>query len=252
MLQLPLPHSDQDYLRGFSGIFYSPGEAQQYLYDSWERIQTVLIWLEQLAQSKVHRILELGANPYFLTLLIKKYLDFDLQLANYFGDSADNGTRTQSVQRNGKTYDFPYSHFNVEIDSFPYETGSFDCVIFCEILEHLILNPDFTLSEIKRVLRAEGFLILSTPNAARLGNFIKLLKGQNIYDGYSSHGIYGRHNREYTFDEVEALLRRHGFETVRSEVRNIYPHPLRSRLLQSLRPKVWHEHLFFLSRSVQK
>ena len=252
MFQLPLPRTDQDYLRGFAGIFPSPGGAEQYLYDSWERMQIVLMWLQQLEQSKVHRVLELGANPYFLTLLIRKYFDFDLQLANYFGNSADNGNRVQTVERNGETHDFPYSHFNVEIDPFPYETGSFDCVIFCEILEHLVLNPDRTISEIKRVLRPAGFLMLSTPNAARLGNFIKLMKGQTIYDGYSSHGIYGRHNREYTFGEVQALMHKHGFEPVQSEVRNIYPHPLRSRLLQSLRPKVWYEHLFFLSRSVQQ
>ena len=39
-----------------------------------------------------------------------------------------------------------------------------------------------------------------------------------------------------------------GFAVERSEVRNIYPHPLRSRIIQALRPTVWREHIFVLAR----
>ena len=251
MLPFSLPADEKNYLRNFSAIFHSPGEADQYIYDSWERIQMVLRWLQRLQREGVRTILELGANPYFLTLLIKRHFDFELHLANFFGNSAENGYRTHAVEGAGEKHEFQYSHFNVETDHFPYEDNSFDCAIFCEILEHLLLNPDFAVSEIKRSLRPGGFLILSTPNAARLANLIRLIRGKNIYDGYSPYGIYGRHNREYTMPEVKDLLRRHRFEVVESQVRNIYPHPWKSRMIQSLRPRTWYEHLFVLARSVK-
>jgi SAM-dependent methyltransferase len=251
MLSFPLSEDEKNYLRSFSGIFRSPAEAEQYLYDSWERIQVVLRWLHRLQREGVRTVLELGANPYFLTLLIQRHLDFDLHLANFFGNSVENGRHRHTVEREGKKHEFHYAHFNIEVDHYPYEDNSFDCVVFCEILEHLLLNPDFAVSEIKRVLRPAGFVILSTPNSARFANLVKLIKGKNIYDGYSAYGIYGRHNREYTMPEVKDLLHRHEFEIVESQVRNIYPHPWRSRWIQALRPRTWYEHIFVLARSVK-
>jgi SAM-dependent methyltransferase len=243
-----LPESEKDYLRSFTGIFQDPAEAEQYLYDSWTRMQVVLGFLRELQTKGMRRILELGANPYFLTLLIRKHFEFDLELANFFGDSGEIEERTHEVESNGKQFLLRYKHFNVERDSFPYSDSSFDCVIFCEILEHLVLNADFPMNEIHRILRPGGYVILTTPNAARLANFIALLKGKNIFPGYSSHGIYGRHNREYTREEVVDLMKRHSFRIIESRVQNIYPHPFRSRAIQALRGRTWYEHLFFVGQ----
>jgi len=239
---------EKQYLKNFHNIFHDPSEADQYLFDCWERMQVVLQWLDQLQKKGMKTVLELGSNPYFLTLLIKKHFDLDLHLANFFGDASENGVRTHVVEGAGERHEFSFSHFNLEVDRFPYEDGFFDCVIFCEILEHLLLNPDFAISEMLRILKPNGFLIVTTPNAARLANLVTLLKGRNIYQGYSPHGAYGRHNREYTLAEVRQLLERNSFQLIETDVRNIYPHPLRSRVIQSLRPNVWYEHIFVLAR----
>ena len=248
MISLPLSDDSKQYLRSFQGIFPDSSQAEQYLFDSWERMQVVLRWLQHLAEQSVKSVLELGANPYYLTLLIRKYFDFDLQFANFFGDSANHGHAVQTAESATERHEFPYHHFNLEVDHYPYEDAAFDCVIFCEILEHLLLNPDFAMTEQRRILRPGGYLILTTPNSARLANLVRLIRGKNVADGYSPHGIYGRHNREFTFPEVIDLLKRHSFEIVESHVRNIYPHPLKSRLIQSLRPTVWFEHIFVLAR----
>ena len=243
-----LPDSEKDYLLQFHSIFRDRAEAEQYLYDSWNRMLVVLDWMQELQKQGVKKVLELGANPYYLTLLLKKHFQLDLHLANYFGSSDHQPFERQTIQSDSEKHDFEYTHFNVETDPFPYSDQSFDCVIFCEIIEHLLLKPDFTVSEIHRILRNPGYVIVSTPNAARLSNLVRLARGKNIYADYSPHGIYGRHNREYTLSEVVLLLQRHGFQVVQSQVRNIYPHPLKTRLLQKLRPQTWYEHIFVMGK----
>ena len=66
--------------------------------------------------------------------------------------------------------------------------------------------------EIHRVLKEDGILVLTTPNVAALSKRLKLLLGYGIYDSFSVNGIYGRHNREYSFDEVRNLLEYSGFK----------------------------------------
>lgn len=245
---IPLPDSEKDYLRKFQNIFHSPEEAEDYLYNAWNRLQTVMEWLALLEREGTKRVLELGSNPYFLTLLIQKHFHFEMELANFFGNPQENGRHVQSVEGAGEKHEFPFQHFNLEVDRFPYEDRSLDGVIFCEILEHLLLNPDHSLAEMSRILRPGGWLIVTTPNVARLANAVRILRGKNIHDGYSPYGIYGRHNREYTMPEVVDLVQKHSFRVVQRRLQNIYPHPLKSRLLQALRPHTWYEHVFVLAQ----
>ncbi len=247
-MPFPLPDSEKDYLRSFQSVFHSATEAEEYLYNAWNRIQTVLEWLARLESSGVKRVLELGSNPYFLTLLMKRYFHFELELANFFGNPGENGRHIQSAENSSERHEFAFQHFNLEVDPFPYADSSLDCVIFCEIVEHLLLNPDHAMAEIARTLRPGGSVIITTPNVARLANAVRLLRGKNIYDGYSPYGIYGRHNREYTPVEVVDLALRHSFHIVEKQVKNIYPHPLKSRLLQAIRPGTWYEHIFVLAQ----
>lgn len=137
--------------------------------------------------------------------------------ANYFGHE-NAGEHVQTVDylelNSGgkKSARFTFQHFNIENDSFPYADGEFDVVIFAEIIEHLLNDPCKVMREIKRVLKPNGTLILTTPNVARLENVARMISGTNIYDPYSGYGPYGRHNREYNRHELDQLLRFEGFE----------------------------------------
>ncbi|HSE42437.1 MAG TPA: class I SAM-dependent methyltransferase [Acidobacteriota bacterium] len=236
------------YIKSLKGVFRDANEHELYIRDGWKRIQVVLDLLTDLKKEGVQKVLELGSNPYLLTILMMQRFNFDLHLANFFGDDVNGIHHTHSAEVDGKPIEFQYSHFNIERDPFPFEDASFDCVIFCEILEHLLLNPDQAVAEIARITKPNGFVIISTPNATRLPNLYFLALGRNIYDWYSANGAYGRHNREYTLKEVIDLMQRHGFKVYRSHVQNIQPLARRFTYLQKLRPEIWYEHLFVIGR----
>jgi SAM-dependent methyltransferase len=163
--------------------------------------------------------LELGANPYFTTYLLDRYTQLDLTLANYYGQRGEivesvslvppGGTERVQLERQAQM-------FNVEEDEFPFPAGSFDLVLFCEIIEHLLMDPVAVLRQIHRVLKPGGILVLTTPNVARLDNVLAMVNGANIYDPYSGFGPYGRHNREYNRHELHRLLDFAGFEVEHS------------------------------------
>jgi methionine biosynthesis protein MetW len=110
----------------------------------------------------------------------------------------------------------------------PFESGTFDCVIFGEVIEHLV-DPDAALAEIVRVLRVGGRMILTTPNLAVWYNRILLLFGvQPIFTETSLHVNLGRvlkqlgqgnvtqgHLKIFTLRSLREMLDAHGFDIER-------------------------------------
>jgi SAM-dependent methyltransferase len=191
----------------------APGaEMLNYCRQDWRRF--VYTWA--LTQDLKGDCLELGANPYFTTTLLYEFTKLRLTLANYFGPHFSSMATQDILYTDSagqeKRRSITFHHFNIESDPFPFADQSFDCVLFCEIIEHLQMDPVAVLREIKRVLRPQGVLILTTPNVARLENVAKLIAGDNLYDPYSGYGPYGRHNREYNRHELYLLLDYCGFD----------------------------------------
>ena len=160
------------------------------------------------------KALEIGSNPYFTTILLKQFRKFDLHLTNYFSGTLaeaaqDVAYTTTAGQRVAES--FSYWNINVETMRMPYDDSTFDLILFCEVLEHMTDDPLAALAEIKRTLKPEGTLVLTTPNAVRIENVARLIAGDNLYDPYSAYGPYGRHNREYTVAELELLMAHCGF-----------------------------------------
>jgi SAM-dependent methyltransferase len=181
-----------------------------------------------LVSERSGRCLELGANPYFTTMLLRELTDLQLTLANYFGPGhadpvVESVTYTEPGSGAERSAELVSRYFNVEEDEFPFADGQFDLVLFCETIEHLLHDPLHALREIARVLRPGGALVLTTPNVCRLENVTRLLAGLNVHDQYSGHGPYGRHNREFTRQELELLLRHAGFEVESLASADVYP-----------------------------
>jgi SAM-dependent methyltransferase len=168
------------------------------------------------------RTLEIGAGPYYITRLLERFASpTSLTLTNYFGSP---GTVEQALvdDQGAEVVRYASDLVDVETMPLPYEDGAFDTVLFCEVIEHLIVDPVFALGEIQRVLADDGQLLLTTPNVARAVNVGRLRQAQGIYDPYSRYGPHGRHNREYSAGELFEILVGSGFEVRRYLTRPVH------------------------------
>lgn len=101
----------------------------------------------------------------------------------------------------------------------PFQTNRFDLVICLEVIEHLY-DTDFLLSQIHRVLKPGGFLVLSTPNLASLPNRFRLLL--NKYPKYLEYSRDGAgHIHLYTLPVLLSQIQKNGFVVEKKTSPNI-------------------------------
>lgn len=156
--------------------------------------------------------LEIGAMPYTFTLLMKKFRPYGLTLVDFERSSQRAHDTRVHLPGFGEEHEFHSHLFDIEHEELPFPDNSFDGVLCCEVLEHLTTDPIRMLATIHRVLKPDGWLLLTTPNVANLGNILALLHGRNVYKPYElAFGPTWRHNREYTAPEVVELLTMTGF-----------------------------------------
>ena len=132
------------------------------------------------------------------------------------------------------------SSFNIEycvgdIFTIHFTDNTFDCVIFTEIIEHLS-DPVRHLKEIHRILKPNGYLIISTPNALsynRIGNYLLSFWFGNKKKMAEYTAAIDREERGtgtdldhifcWTFDTLYRLLSRNGFRYVDHKFSAFYP-----------------------------
>jgi SAM-dependent methyltransferase len=197
------------YLDGFRLDGAENNELANYLACDFKRFVYTLNLVPEAKKNST--LFEIGANPYFTSILLKKFTTYQTFFSNYFGGEIGQHQQVQANKETGDVFEFDFYNHNIETDDIPFKT-KFDVVIFCEVIEHLTNDPVLALSRIKNSLKEGGHLILSTPNIARLENISKLMAGENIHDPYSGYGPYGRHNREYNQHELFLLFNHLGFE----------------------------------------
>lgn len=100
-------------------------------------------------------------------------------------------------------------YVRADAQAFPFKDTSFDTVVALEIIEH-VNSSIHLLREIHRVLKNEGFLILSTPNIAHLRNRLECaLFKKNLIAGEPENPY---HKHEYTPEELSRSLESTGFK----------------------------------------
>lgn len=111
--------------------------------------------------------------------------------ASVVGADADAGTIAEAA----KKYRQPNLNFQqADITSLPFKDASFDAIVCFETLEH-VAEHDAVLTELKRVLKPDGFLIISTPNR----------------EEYSDKREFSNpfHVKELTVEEFKQLIQHH-------------------------------------------
>ncbi|MFJ2339045.1 class I SAM-dependent methyltransferase [Pseudomonas protegens] len=130
---------------------------------------------------------------------------------------------------------------------FDVESSVYDLVLCLEVIEHIKDRTEtqginevamFTRSGVRnvfaessRVLKREGLLFMTTPNACGVDSIAKLFL-------YQSPQIYAPHVKEYAAQELQQHAEEHAFELVAFSTANVWnPHPAieRSKVMDILR-----------------
>ena len=161
-------------------------------------------------------VLEMGCYMQ-MTPALRLFLDYQEVRGCYFGPAGHSDWKTVQAP-DGRQFSCYVDLFDAEKDAYPYPTETFDTVLCCELLEHLYFDPMHLMSEINRILKPGGHLLLTTPNITSVRALHALLHGHHpgFYTAYVKPAADGtaeaRHNREYTPRDMRTLFASAGLE----------------------------------------
>jgi 2-polyprenyl-3-methyl-5-hydroxy-6-metoxy-1,4-benzoquinol methylase len=153
------------------------------------------------------RILDIGCGTGdLLSRFAKKYTCFGIDISI----EAVQKARANGVQA---------CQQNIE-EGIAFGDEYFDIVTMSEVLEHVV-GTDYVLSEVNRILRADGFFILTIPNVnSPLSWILQLLFD---YPPLYSSRYKSTHVRDFTLRTIRKALSNNGFKVVRVEGTYVYP-----------------------------
>lgn len=135
--------------------------------------------------------------------------------------------------------------FDLNDKKWPIE-NKYDYVVFTDVIEH-ILDTDQFMTNLKRLVGDDGYIVFSTPNVASLGRRIMLLLGKNPYLEVSNRKeinlfdapVVG-HIRYFTLDTMKSIADFYGFDVEKVIPTSIIG-GLNNRLFEKIFPGLcWH------------
>lgn len=96
----------------------------------------------------------------------------------------------------------------------PLPDGSVDCILFADVIEHLLHSPKPALAEFLRVLKPGGVCVATTPNAVRLSVRVRIAAGISNWPnlrGYFDAPYHRGHHHEYSAAEFRYAFEKSGF-----------------------------------------
>lgn len=203
------------------GVF---GDEDKFM-ESTDRLEVMLKLVRNLKHTPV-TIFDFGGGTGYFSQLVKEVYP---SATVYCGDISH--TAMEIGKQKYPQINFVFADAE---STLPFEDNFFDLVISGEQIEHLT-NVDIYLSEMNRVTKKEGHLILSTPNLASwLNRFFLMLGIQPLYLEPSLEkvlplfSLFGKtfpenlsirpagHLRLYTLNILKKLLAYYGFHPTKS------------------------------------
>jgi methionine biosynthesis protein MetW len=219
-----------------------------------ENRRVILSLLEVAGNSA--RILDLGCNDGGFTLEMGKKVGttslFGVELVEEFVQQC----LTQGIETHRADLNEPL----------PFNNASFDIIVANQVFEHLH-NTDQFIKEINRVLKSDGYAIVSTPNLAAWHNIASLLLGWqpfvanlsdeiNIgnpmwpsYKKKAAQGKYPVHRRIPTYRGLKELFEYYGFVIEKLLGIGYYPFP---RAVARIMSRIDARHAVYLTMRVRK
>lgn len=187
--------------------------ARQYLMQHLSRLITTLELLPNGAPDR--SILEMGCYMQ-ITPALREVKGYGTVRGCYYGKLGEV-IRKEARCADGRRFACDVDAFDAERDRYPYEDDCFDAVLCTELFEHLGHDPMHCLTEIHRILKPGGQLLLSTPNACSVRAIAAIL-GQyhpGFFPAFMRPNAAGevdpRHHREYAPREVAMAMENAGF-----------------------------------------
>ena len=198
----------------------------------WDTKQRIKLAIRMIGKNK--NVLDIGCYDGFITEKIRNY---------------GNKVTGVEVSKQGVKWCKVRKIKVIEQDletKFPFKDNSFDTVFGGEIIEH-IFDTDSLLQEIRRILKPNGSLVLTTPNIASLTRRLKLFLGINpLIDiglispkGEKSAG----HIRYFTKNSLNQLLKRNGFKLTNYKTEFILLHRFRFTTFSKIFPTLGWTHI---------
>jgi 2-polyprenyl-3-methyl-5-hydroxy-6-metoxy-1,4-benzoquinol methylase len=115
--------------------------------------------------------------------------------------------------------------------SLSYRDNTHETIICLEVIEHL-LDPCYLLSEIYRVLKPNGQLVLTTPNIRNFRNVCQLIiKGTFPHTTRDEFAWKGIHLNYFTRKDIGTLLKNAGFQRIKFSINQDQFHVSKKRKL---------------------
>jgi SAM-dependent methyltransferase len=179
-----------------TGEYAQRGDYHRHLDPHWSYAPIYvrkLRWVDEALEKipKTARILDVGAGE---GALVERYRERGWNILG-----VDSAYESASVQR-------------ADLLALPFESASFDQALCLDVLEHVsLLDQPRALSEIARVLKPGGGLLLSVPNLAHLHSRIRFLLSGKL----TRTSAVERHPGDRPLGEYLELIRSSGFEVTR-------------------------------------
>ena len=173
-------------------------ESRQNYFDRHQsRFADILRLCRSYVPNPSARVLDVGRSV-FTAYLLKSYSNIHTLGLDPFIDDGGHREVSDMAAVPHITFDLLNSHV---VSSWP-SCGSFDLIVFSEVIEHLSVAPEFVFASLGSLLTEQGVLICSTPNAADFAKRVRLVLGRNPYERLRLYSINPGHVREYTRQEL--------------------------------------------------
>ncbi len=169
---------------------YEKGYASMDKLEGDLRLKKVLDITQNLHMKEVKNILDIGCGDGYYTLELNNIL----QAKNIYGIDI-SAAAVKQAKKNGITAEV----LDIDEKDLPYKNNFFDYV-YCGSLIELVLNADHLLTEIHRVLKPTGHLVISFPNIAAWASRISLSLGYLPF--------YSRLSTQYDLGKIDGAIKK--------------------------------------------